>query len=176
VDEDFVLVFGFLFLGGELDFVLVGESGELVLQGFDLVFEQGRFFGVAALLLLHLVLNLLHNFLFAVLEFLPFFEYFFLQTFLFHFVVVFELDDGKLDVAFLLLKVFGVLLVEDEDLSVVVLLLELNLLFELLCFGFVGFGEFVQFVHEFLVFFSKGLVGGLDCPEFVLQLICIFLV
>ena len=171
-----MLVFGFLFLGGELDFVLVGESGELVLQGFDLVFEQGGFLCVAALLLLHLVLNLLHNFLFAVLEFLPFFEYFFLQTFLFHFVVVFELDDGKLDVAFLLLKVFGVLLVEDEDLSVVVLLLELNLLFELLCFGFVGFGEFVQFVHEFLVFFSKGLVGGLDCPEFVLQLICIFLV
>ncbi len=76
----------------------------------------------------------------------------------------------------MLLKVFCVLLVEDENLSVVVLLLELNLLFELLGFGFVGFGEFVQFVHEFLVFFGKGLVGGLDCPEFVLQLVCVFLV
>lgn len=56
------------------------------------------------------------------------------------------------------------------------LLLELYLLFQLLGFGLVGFGEFVQFVHEFLVFFGKGLVGGLDCPEFVLQLVCIFLI
>ncbi len=83
-----MVVLSLLLLGGELDFVVVGEFGEVVLEGLDLVFEEGDFFGVGALLLFHLVLYLLHDLLFAVLELLPFFEDLLLQSFLFHFVVV----------------------------------------------------------------------------------------
>ncbi len=137
-----MLVFGLLLLGGELDFVLVGEFGELVLEGFDLVFEEGDFFGVGALLFFHLVLDLLDDLLFTVLELLPFFEDLFLQSFLFHFVVVLQLNDRELDVALLLLEILGVLLVQDKNLPVVVFFLQLDFLLELLGFGLVGLGEF----------------------------------
>lgn len=121
------------------------------------------------LLFSHFFLNLYYEIFFIGLVFFPFLKNSLLQSFLFHFIVIFELDDGKIDVSFLVLKVFGILLIESHDLVFIIFFLFLKFLRKLSYFSFISFCDFVHVAIEFFVFLRNRFILSLHCPNFRFQ-------
>ena len=144
-EQFFVIIWLFL-ISRDSQLILIFYSWELILKTLNLLSESIDFFRMDFLLFPYFFLNLLHKIFLTWLILFPVLKYFLLKSLLFHFIVIFKLNDRKVNVSFLLLEVFSVLLIEWDDLFLVVLFLLFELLCELLYFGFISFGDIVHVV------------------------------
>ncbi len=162
VHNHFPFILSFLLLCCNPHLVLVFDSWHLILKRLNFVSKDINLLNVNSLLFFHFIFNLLYNFILTGLISFPILQYFLLESFFFHFVIIFELDDWKLDVSFLFFKVFSILLVKRHNLSFILLLLLIEFVGKLVNFDFKRFGDFVDIWVEFFVFLENWLILTLN--------------